>query len=685
MENDTTSAEELVPACEADVGAVPRLAYRPALDGIRAIAVGAVVAYHLGIEKMPGGFLGVDVFFVLSGYLITTLLVLERDATGAVALGRFWMRRARRLLPALLLLLVVVTIWIHQTAPDFELAQRRLDLQWALFYGSNWHLIASAQDYFAQGAGVSIVRHTWSLAIEEQFYLLWPLVVGSAMWIARGRVKNLVAICVVGVVGSAVAMALLHDGADQSRSYYGTDTRMHQLLIGALLAIIMLRVPAMRAPRRIGTAIAVGALALLAAAFVGLDDGSSRYYRGGSVTVAVAAAALIWGLEVAREGGAARALGVAPMRGIGRISYGVYLWHWPVIAAIGAPAAVFEWLPGTIGLNVTRVTITLAIAATSFVLVERPVLQGRAPALVRAWPRLVRATAGGIATLAVFAVVAATIAVLTTGSSLQAEAATTGGATQLDRLDCTFVICVRHEAQGPDAPVVAVVGDSIARSLDLGFVEQARRGGWTYLTASAGGCRVSHLLTSSEGNEAEYRRCFETTPGLFQRLKDRWAPDVVVIVENMELADIQDGHGAIVHAGSTEWAIAERRELGRVVGGFTSEGAYVVLVETAPNVTPKTCLRDDHFDQPECVVAASADELAAAFNRIEADVAARFPGQASVVSMTPYLCPGGLCAPTAEGVFARYDGHHFSRAGSRWIVPRLIADMRLAGAFPAGE
>jgi peptidoglycan/LPS O-acetylase OafA/YrhL len=654
------------------------LTYRPALDGIRAIAVAAVVAYHLGIERVPGGFLGVDVFFVLSGYLITALLLLERDSTGGIDLLRFWMRRAKRLLPALLLLLVSVTIWIHQTAPDFELAQRRLDLQWALFYGSNWHLIASAQDYFAQGAGVSIVRHTWSLAIEEQFYLAWPVVVGGAIWVARGRAKVLAAICVVGIAGSAVAMALLSTGDDPSRAYYGTDARVHQLLIGALLAIAMGRLPVMRAPRRSGSWVAAVSLAVLVAAFRSLGDGSAAYYRGVSVAVAIAAAALIWALDAAPEGAVARALALAPMRGVGRISYGIYLWHWPVIVAIAAPAAALEWLPGTIGLNVTRVVITLAIATLSFVLVERPVLQGKAPTIVRSWPRVARATAGGLATASVIAIVGVTIAVLTTGSSLEAEASTRGGATELDRLGCTFEICERYRAD-PGAPVVAVVGDSIARSLDLGLVEHAERSGWTYLTASAGGCRVTQLLTVADGNSSEYRRCYETTPGMFRSLRERWRTDVVVIVESVEMADFSDRNGTVVEGGSPAWVQAETRELLSVVRGFASAGIHVVLVEAAPVVTPEGCLRRDGADDPACVVPAGGDERAGAFNDILAEVDARSRGEVSIVSMTQHLCPAGLCSPVIDGVFARYDGHHFSKAGARWLVPLLIEDMRRAG------
>ena len=187
----------------------PAAGYRPALDGIRAVAVMAVIAYHLGYRWAPGGFIGVDVFFVLSGYLITSLLLAEHARTGGIALAAFWFRRARRLLPALFAMLIVVAIWVGLSASPFEMPMRREDLFWTLFYGSNWHFVQSGQDYFAQYGSASPLRHTWSLAIEEQFYLLWPLMVVGALWIGRRRPVILAWACVVGIASSVAAMAIL--------------------------------------------------------------------------------------------------------------------------------------------------------------------------------------------------------------------------------------------------------------------------------------------------------------------------------------------------------------------------------------------------------------------------------------------------------------------------------------------
>src|SRR4051812_28799245 len=201
--------------------------YRPALDGIRAVAILAVFGYHLEYRWLRGGFLGVDVFFVLSGYLITGLLLAEYQRTGRISLIGFWLRRAKRLLPALFFMIVAVAVWLHFKAAPFELPLRRRDLFWTLFYGANWHFVASGQDYFAQFASASPLRHTWSLAVEEQFYLLWPLIVLAALTGAIRRWK-IGTICGAGIVTSAAAMILLYDPGDPSRAYYGTDTRIHQ-------------------------------------------------------------------------------------------------------------------------------------------------------------------------------------------------------------------------------------------------------------------------------------------------------------------------------------------------------------------------------------------------------------------------------------------------------------------------
>src|SRR5436309_2477777 len=210
---------------------------RPALDGVRAVAVLAVIGYHVG-SRLPGGFLGVDVFFVLSGYLITTLILRERAARGRIDLARFWARRARRLLPAGLLLVAACALMTTHNVPVSEFEARRGDMLATVFYYANWHFIAASESYFALFVGRSPLEHTWSLAIEEQFYVLWPLLVMS-IGLLRPGVRASLGLIVAGVAASAAWMVAIYDPTNPTRAYIGTDTRAHTLLIGALLAVVL--------------------------------------------------------------------------------------------------------------------------------------------------------------------------------------------------------------------------------------------------------------------------------------------------------------------------------------------------------------------------------------------------------------------------------------------------------------
>jgi len=224
-------------------------AHLPALDGLRALAVSAVVLYHAGVTWARGGLLGVDVFFVLSGYLITGLLLSEKRRTGTISLGNFWIRRARRLLPALLLVLVAVAVVWRLTAPPASLPGVRSDALATLFYSANWHFAVAGQGYFASFADPSPLLHMWSLGVEEQFYLIWPLVVVAVLgWrIVRSRgAQRLLVVTVVGSIASAVLMAALAlnmsgGGGDGTINwiYYGTATRVQALLTGATLVVGM--------------------------------------------------------------------------------------------------------------------------------------------------------------------------------------------------------------------------------------------------------------------------------------------------------------------------------------------------------------------------------------------------------------------------------------------------------------
>ena len=244
------------------------LVYQPALDGLRAVAVSVVVLYHLGYSWMRGGFMGVDAFFVLSGFLITSLLLHERRRTGRTHFGNFWSRRARRLLPAVFLMIAVVTWYGSTVVGVYSLDTLRWDAVSGVLYYANWHFIASGQSYFSLFVAPSPLTHLWSLAIEEQFYLVWPLV--FAFVASRSRLRTLFAVCVGGVVASQILMIALYDEADPSRAYYATPARLNTMLIGCALAVLLAMRPDLvrRFSRRALTILAAVALALCAAAWI---------------------------------------------------------------------------------------------------------------------------------------------------------------------------------------------------------------------------------------------------------------------------------------------------------------------------------------------------------------------------------------------------------------------------------
>ena len=345
------------------------------LDGLRGVALLAVLAYHLAPSAAPGGFLGVETFFVLSGYLLATLLLDEHVRTGAVDAMAYFRRRARRMGPALGVLVAVLLVVGPVVAPD-DAHRLGGDLVSSVFGLTNWHLIADQASYFDRLGRPSLVRHLWSVAVELQFYVLCPFVVA---WVARRRRAVAARALLGGVALSAGAMALLYRGADPSRAYYGTDARLGALLAGVLLALLLhqqrRRAPDVPAPRRARTAVvgAVGLAALLALYLAAGDQGRFSYPLAFLATQAATAAVIAAAL---RPGPVAAVLGNRRLRWLGRRSYGIYLWHWPAVALL-RPGIDVDWHPAVAG--AVSVVVALVLGAVSYGLIERPMLAaGRA-------------------------------------------------------------------------------------------------------------------------------------------------------------------------------------------------------------------------------------------------------------------------------------------------------------------
>ena len=693
----------------------PAFGYVPALDGLRAVAVLGVLLYHGGAPLSGGGFLGVNIFFVLSGFLITSLLIGEWGRRATVRLGQFWARRARRLLPALLLLLAGVAAYARFAVPAGSVPSLRLDALSTLTYVANWHFIVGGADYFAATARPSPLEHMWSLAIEEQFYLVWPPVVLGLLHLGRRlrpsrRLVPVLVAAAAGAVASAAAMriAYLH-GASFTRLYEGTDTRCQDILVGAVLAVALAMWAERRRPaplpvpelvvdrvhpaagttglvpapphrrdihRRRGAGIrpvrawelrsrwaraagqvagwaALGAVLVL---WARLDGPTGFLFGGGELLVAVIVSVLLFAVVTAQTGSVARALAVPVLRYVGVISYGVYLWHFPLFLLLDSSRL---HLVGP-SLLAVRLAATFAVATASYYLVELPIRQGRLLSLAewRAW----LTTAGAMA-----AVVGVTVA-----ATLPAAAEAAGPAR-----------IVGQAAVGPTVKV-AVLGDSVAWR--LGFSLQAAQPEQAYGVsiddAAIVGCGVLRTTRYRAQGTADpmVAACDPAAPtavrwpALWRSDLEQFRPDVaMVLAGRWEVMDRWVG-GKWGHIGQPAVDAEVRASLEEAVRVASSTGAYVELL-TAPCFSSGE--QPDGQPWPE-----DAPARLARYNQLVRQVAAVHPETVRVVDFGALACPSGRFTTTVGGVLLRDgDGVHIvpTAAAGAWLAARLLPPATVMG------
>ncbi|HEX3040637.1 MAG TPA: acyltransferase family protein [Solirubrobacterales bacterium] len=355
--------------------------YMPGLDGLRAIAVLAVIAFHLGLDWAPGGMLGVGVFFTLSGYLITDILLAQLNARGKIKLTAFWLARARRLLPALFLMLAIVVAWVTIFGPA-QPDQFRKGVVSAIFYVNNWQQIFANVSYFARFEAEGPLDHLWSLSVEEQFYILWPFLLLAGTKLVRehplpsGVRPRLALLAIAGAIASSILMFVLYEPSlDPSRLYFGTDTRAAALLFGAALAMVW---PSRKLSRRIAPqarnmldGMGVAGLAIVALMIWRTGELSSFNYRGGFVLLSLATVMVLMPLThpACRLG---TWLGVRPLRWVGVRSYGIYLWQTPIIV-LTSPQGLHG---DSLTRSLLQVAAIFAVAALSWHFVEEPIRHG---------------------------------------------------------------------------------------------------------------------------------------------------------------------------------------------------------------------------------------------------------------------------------------------------------------------
>ncbi|MBX3283938.1 MAG: acyltransferase [Actinobacteria bacterium] len=612
----------------------PRMAHVPALDGLRGAAVAAVLWFHAG--HLTGGYLGVDLFFVLSGYLITSLLVIEWDGSGGIDLRAFWGRRARRLLPALFAVLVVVGIAARSQVLPVARGQLRGAGLATLAYVANWYAIVSGNGYWDRALAPSWLEHTWSLAIEEQFYVLWPLV--ALFVLRRAGVRGLGRVAAVGAVASAGLMvAGSFAGWSTERLYLGTDTRVAAILLGAVVACLQRsgRSEPTGTRREVLAGAAVASVAVLGVAWTGLEGTSDQLYRGGLLVCGVAAVVVIADVTTPGRSVVAPFLSLAPLCWLGTISYGLYLWHWPI----------FQYLhPGRFGLTgwtlvAVRMAASVAVAVASLVLLERPVLERR-------WP----IPLGPLVPVGM-ALAAVALLVGTQGAIDPVPASGEGTASK--------VLPGRE-----DDPTVLVVGDSVAYALaEDGLIPEADEGsGLRVVDRASIGCTI--MRDVDDPVDEVIRNCSPAWPGDVAEVQ----PDVAVL--------LLGGFAGVVPVpvdGRDVWPCEPafdarwRERLTDAVDVLGADGATVVLVSA-----PTTSLAVVKGEDPE-----RFDARQACTNRVLEQVVRDHPGVV-LADLAAWTCPAWpTCRTEVDGVELRADGVHFNDEGARvvarWLTPQLLA------------
>jgi len=620
---------------------VGAIAYNPALDGIRALAVLAVLLFHENWGRhdtsglIPGGFIGVDMFFVLSGFLITALLLRDHAERGRVVSVDFWARRVRRLLPALLVLVGLVSLYAAFVAAPHQLGSIKRQGISALFYVENWAAITSRQ------ASLSPFSHLWSLSVEEQWYLVWPLMLGGLLALTRGRVRHLLVWIGLLAAGSFVLMIVLFETVSYHRATAGTDTRAWQLLLGSGLAVVVVRgrgvVARSRATRIVIEVAAAVSLLFLVWVATQVSVSDRWPYDGGLILVGLATIVLVVAALQPQRGVAASLLSWPPLVWIGLISYGLYLYHLVVYVWLSPERVGVEGA----GLLVLRLAVVFGLAATSYLLIERPIRRGTAR--IKAAPVVAVASFLGAVGLLLVATVGAEPPPLSalTLDHYRALAATTP----------------------PGATRVLVVGDETVVDLGLQVPSPVDRGGIRGTIAS--GCTIAGGTPVVGRKPIEVAEC-PPWPQVYREARDTFRPDVVVLMTGTTEVFDREVDGRYLRVGGVGLERHLRQRLERLRRLVTRDGRQLVLL-TVP------CAEPDQARGAAFATTRGDHARVAWVNRIWRDFAAAHPDSVRVADLDAVLCPGGV-AHAAFGTYEfRPNGVNLSPTGAvavwGWIAP----------------
>jgi peptidoglycan/LPS O-acetylase OafA/YrhL len=655
-----------------------RFAHIPALDGLRGLAVVAVVMYHFAPEIVPAGFLGVDIFLVLSGFLITSLALEEVDRTKSMSASGFFARRARRLLPASIATIVVVVIVARILDHGSVDSSLRGHAVAALTYIANWWSIAQQNSYQAAFGTESPLNHFWSLAVEEQFYLMFPLALIGTIALLKRRIglHRLTHIALVGAAVGAVASCALMwilrtPGSDPSRVYLGTDTRSQALFVGIAIACIIRLWPVnslKAATRTVLTTAALVALAALVGIASTADFRSDWLYTGGFLLIAIATGIIVLALN-GHDSIVTKVLSFRWFRTLGLVSYGLYLWHWPIkVFVTGERLHLSDDQAGRIELFVIRVALTAVATALSWYLIEQP-FRRRKPASNDAatTTQLSRTGIGAIGLAALF------VGVVWVAAAPSAPAQT----------DFSSKIAPSSVSTKNAEPPISLLwfGDSVAWTIGGGIVEFPWPTGYdspfdpTRIVIWNKGISECSFMQQQTKSFGILRSGGGSCVGWETNWRDAsasFSPDA--IVWSGALRDTYDVlvNGTWVAFGSPEWIALYNAELDKAAAIATENGIPLVIVSQAdPKVLPDE-KREDSLTASNIGKFTQLRQIQREYALVNSDTTVS-------IDLNELLCAGGPCEElTPSGKTIRIDHLHYSTAGAAHIAPTVTTAIESA-------
>jgi peptidoglycan/LPS O-acetylase OafA/YrhL len=664
------------------------------VQGLRAVAVGLVLAYHAGLPFVPGGFAGVDVFFVISGFLITAMLVSELDRTGRISLVRFYARRAKRLLPAAAVVLVATLLLVRLFVPRIRWQEIGGDIVGAALYAVNWRLADRSVDYLAEDSQPSPVQHFWSLAVEEQFYLGWPLLI-ILVTVLVGRRRPVLWLGLAVVAAGSFGWSVLETAHSPERAFFVTTTRIWELAVGAAVALgagLWTRLP-----RRLAAVTGWAGLAAIAGSALVFTTGTPWPGYAAALPVLGTAAVIVAGPAAGRAGAGAL-LGTRPFVRVGDLSYSLYLWHWPLLVA-----ATAHW-GGLSPLRGLAVVVASSVPAwLTYRLVENPIRYSRA---VSRSPSLALSLGANLTGVAVAAGVALLLMVAssvgTGGTPRPAPGAAVladdprgdpaGAATDRtahltpDPLRATSDVpdvyadgCHQNQVEAEllsctygdphSETVVAVAGDSKIAQWLPALQPLADQNGWKLVTFTKSACSFASA-TVRDGNGDPYRSCTQWSEQLRHHLADVERPDYVITAQGASEAIGPDGagsRGALVDGLSAMWT------------DLTAAGAQVIVVADNPHpgMNVYECV-DEHPDRlTSCTYSRERRRSHGGYSA-QREAVKRQPA-VTMIDLFDAVCPVEPCAPAIGDVLIYRQGSHITATYVETLTPRLAEALSRAG------